>query len=82
MIPLPVAWVAQESGQVNQISRVQSAGFRTAALSLAFTNQNAVDKFKEAGLFVAVEGVVGSATVIPAGAQAFIPQIESIFQLQ
>ena len=81
-IPLPVAWVAQESGKVDQISRVKSGGFKTAALSLAFTNQNAVEKFLEAGLFVAVEGVVGTATVIPAGAQAFIPQIEGIFQLQ
>jgi len=61
---------------------VKSGGFKTAALSLAFTNQNAVEKFLEAGLFVAVEGVVGTATVIPAGAQAFIPQIEGIFQLQ
>jgi hypothetical protein len=80
MIPLPIAWVAQDSGNVNQISRVKSAGFRSAALSLAFTNQNAVDQFKNNGIFTIVEGVIGPATTIPAGAQALIAQVETDFQ--
>lgn len=81
MIPLPLAFVAQESGQLQQIARAKRGKFKSVALQSRNATDDSIKAFKDAGFTVMEWDRVDANTKKHAGSVQLNLQIEETSEL-